>query len=131
MTTATASPVPPTALHSDRPLQEACKNMGAAALTLAALGVVFGDIGTSPLYTLQACLTSAGGNHVNVQDVFGILSLMAWALILVVSIKYLFFIVRADHHGEGASSHCLRWCPHRSAPTPSGQGVLPASLSLG
>jgi len=78
MTTATASPVPPTALHSDRPLQEACKNMGAAALTLAALGVVFGDIGTSPLYTLQACLTSAGGNHVNVQDVFGILSLMAW-----------------------------------------------------
>lgn len=111
MTTATASPVPPTALHSDRPLHEACKNMGAAALTLAALGVVFGDIGTSPLYTLQACLSSSGATHVNSQDVFGILSLMAWALILVVSIKYLFFILRADHHGEGGIFALLALVP--------------------
>src|SRR6516162_4405282 len=70
-----------------------------AALSLAALGVVFGDIGTSPLYTLKECLLAAGGPEAQVADLFGILSLMFWSLILVVTVKYLCFIMRAHHHG--------------------------------
>src|SRR5579864_6009496 len=67
-----------------------------AALALAALGVVFGDIGTSPLYTLKECLHAAGGANASAADLFGILSLMFWALILVVTVKYLTFVMRAD-----------------------------------
>ncbi len=70
------------------------------ALTLGALGVVFGDIGTSPLYTLRECL-----QHLPADDraagVLGVLSLVLWALVLVVSVKYLSFITRADNHSEG------------------------------
>lgn len=113
MTTATAPPVSPTALHSDQPLQGAYKSAGKLALTIAALGVVFGDIGTSPLYTLQACLATEGDKHVHPQDVFGILSLMVWALILVVSVKYLYFILRADHHGEGGIFALLALVPEK------------------
>src|SRR5271166_4711407 len=72
-----------------------------AALVLGALGVVFGDIGTSPLYTLKECLIAAGGTEASKADLFGILSLMFWALVMVVTIKYLCFVMRADHHGEG------------------------------
>ena len=73
-----------------------------------ALGVVFGDIGTSPLYTLRECLHAAGGEHANLPaDLFGILSLMFWALIFVVTVKYLVFVMRADHDGEGGYS--LSW----------------------
>lgn len=108
-----ASPVAPTAVHSDRPIGDACGHAGMLALTVAALGVVFGDIGTSPLYTLQACLAAAGGKHANAEDVYGILSLMVWALILVVTVKYLFFILRADHHGEGGIFALLALVPER------------------
>jgi KUP system potassium uptake protein len=69
-------------------------------LTIAALGVVFGDIGTSPLYTLKVCLglaNSTGGP----EDVLGICSLLFWALVVVVCIKYVTFILRVDHEGEG------------------------------
>src|SRR4051812_18808409 len=72
-----------------------------AVLCLGALGVVFGDIGTSPLYTLKECLLTAGGAEAPVDDLFGILSLMFWSLVLVVTVKYLCFVMRADHHGEG------------------------------
>jgi KUP system potassium uptake protein len=71
-----------------------------AALTLGALGVVFGDIGTSPLYALRECLRAlpegdrAGG-------IYGALSLVLWALVLVVCVKYLLFVMRADNRGEG------------------------------
>jgi KUP system potassium uptake protein len=84
-----------------------------AALALAALGVVFGDIGTSPLYTLKECLHAAGGAEASVADLFGILSLMFWALILVVTVKYLTFIMRADHHGEGGIFALLAIVPDR------------------
>ena len=73
-----------------------------APLTLAALGVVYGDIGTSPLYTMKEVF--AGAHHpvpVTPDNVLGILSLIFWALILVVSIKYVAFILRADNRGEG------------------------------
>jgi KUP system potassium uptake protein len=84
-----------------------------AALTLGALGVVFGDIGTSPLYALQDCLKSAGGTEARTADLFGILSLMFWALIMVVTVKYLGFIMRADHHGEGGIFALLAIVPER------------------
>jgi KUP system potassium uptake protein len=72
------------------------------AITLAALGVVFGDIGTSPLYTIKEVF--AVGTHpvpLNEVNMFGILSLIVWALIMVVSVKYVAFIMRADNRGEG------------------------------
>ena len=72
-----------------------------AALTVGALGVVFGDIGTSPLYTLRECLHAGGVERESVGDVFGLLSLIFWALTMVVTVKYLVFVMRADNHGEG------------------------------
>lgn len=71
------------------------------ALTLAAIGVVYGDIGTSPLYTLRECLSGQFGIGVEQDAIFGFLSLIFWLLIFVVSIKYLTFVMRADNAGEG------------------------------
>ncbi|MCA1924509.1 low affinity potassium transporter Kup [Buttiauxella noackiae] len=71
------------------------------AITLAAIGVVYGDIGTSPLYTLRECLSGQFGFGVERDAVFGFLSLIFWLLILVVSVKYLTFVMRADNAGEG------------------------------
>ncbi|HYN54257.1 MAG TPA: potassium transporter Kup [Methylotenera sp.] len=73
-----------------------------SALTLAALGVVFGDIGTSPLYTMKEVF-SVGHHPVPLTEanMFGILSLIVWALIMVVSVKYVAFVMRADNRGEG------------------------------
>lgn len=70
-------------------------------LTLGALGIVFGDIGTSPLYALRVCFTGTHGFPSTEQNVFGVLSLIVWSLILVVSLKYLLIILRADNEGEG------------------------------
>ncbi|MBA4707368.1 low affinity potassium transporter Kup [Aquitalea aquatica] len=88
-------------------------------LTLAALGVVYGDIGTSPLYTLRECFTGHG-LATTPDNIFGILSLIFWSLIFVVSIKYVVFVLRADNHGEGGImalmalarhyvTHAARW----------------------
>jgi KUP system potassium uptake protein len=71
-----------------------------AAAGLAALGIVYGDLGTSPLYTYQTIVGTVGG-HPGAADALGLLSLVAWALIVIVSIKYCFFALRADNHGEG------------------------------
>ncbi|WP_158928987.1 KUP/HAK/KT family potassium transporter [Acidisphaera sp. S103] len=67
---------------------------------LAALGIVYGDLGTSPLYTYQAIVGTVGG-HPSAQDALGLLSLVVWALIITVSVKYCVFVMRADNHGEG------------------------------
>src|SRR6185295_8080894 len=72
-----------------------------APLALAALGVVYGDIGTSPLYALRECFATTHGVLPTVPNVLGVLSLFFWALTLVIVIKYLTFIMRADNHGEG------------------------------
>jgi KUP system potassium uptake protein len=78
------------------------RRSGLAALSLGALGVVFGDIGTSPLYALQ---TVFNADHQRVQttavDVYGVISLVFWAITLIVSVKYVSFILRADNDGEG------------------------------
>lgn len=72
-----------------------------AALTLGALGVVFGDIGTSPLYGLKECFHHSHGIPINHDNVLGILSLIFWVVSIVVSFKYIAFIMRADNNGEG------------------------------
>ncbi|MGD9947207.1 MAG: potassium transporter Kup [Desulfobulbus sp.] len=72
-----------------------------AGMILATLGVVYGDIGTSPLYAIRECFHGDYGLPVTTDNVFGVLSLVSWALILVVSCKYLGFVLRADNQGEG------------------------------
>jgi KUP system potassium uptake protein len=72
-------------------------------LSLTALGVVYGDIGTSPLYALKECFTAHHGHRLppSHDNVLGVLSLITWSLILVISVKYLLFVLRADNRGEG------------------------------
>ena len=72
-----------------------------AALTLLAIGVVYGDIGTSPLYALRECFKPEYGLQATQANVYGVLSLILWSLILVVSVKYIVFVMRADNRGEG------------------------------
>jgi KUP system potassium uptake protein len=67
---------------------------------MAALGVVFGDLGTSPLYTLQTVVQATGG-HFSPESALGILSAIIWSLIITISVKYCVFVMRADNHGEG------------------------------
>ncbi|WP_230473504.1 potassium transporter Kup [Dyella choica] len=81
-------------------LSEADAKKRLAALSLGAIGVVYGDIGTSPLYTLQTTL-SHDGMHPTPESIYGVLSLIFWAQIIVVSLKYVLFIMRADNKGEG------------------------------
>jgi len=71
------------------------------AVALVALGVVFGDIGTSPLYALHVCFTDRSAVPPTAENVLGVLSLVVWSLIVVVSIKYVVFVMRADLNGEG------------------------------
>ncbi len=78
-----------------------CTGKRLAGLTLGALGVVYGDIGTSPLYALKECFDPKHGVPVNPSGVLGILSLIIWSLILIVTVKYLVFVLRADNKGEG------------------------------
>src|SRR5947207_3162655 len=66
---------------------------------LAALGVVYGDIGTSPLYAVRQSLLAFGDT--SEAAIFGVLSLIFWSLVLVVTVKYVIFIMRADNRGEG------------------------------
>jgi KUP system potassium uptake protein len=81
------------------------------SLALGALGVVFGDIGTSPLYTLKECLHAAGHHRATQEDLYGILSLIFWALALVVTLKYLTFIMKAENKGEGGIFALLALVP--------------------
>ena len=84
-----------------------------SALVLGALGVVFGDIGTSPLYAMRQSVLAAGGDLPAPLAVMGALSLIFWSLIIVVTIKYVVFIMRADNNGEGGVM-ALAALAHRS-----------------
>ena len=77
------------------------KKSSIAALTLAAVGIVYGDIGTSPLYTLKAVFDTTHGLALNTPNLLGILSLIFWALTTIVSLKYVTLVLRADNRGEG------------------------------
>jgi KUP system potassium uptake protein len=84
---------------------EARSHAGFWALTLGSIGVVYGDIGTSPLYALREAVVAAGGpgGLVTRASVFGVLSLILWALILIVTVKYVLILLRADNNGEGGT----------------------------
>ncbi len=108
-----------------------------AALSLAALGVVYGDIGTSPLYTMKEVFA---GNHpipFSPDNVLGILSLILWSLIIVVSIKYVVFIMRADNRGEGGIMALIALALRDAKDNPARQrmiilfGILGAAMFYG
>jgi KUP system potassium uptake protein len=82
-------------------MSESLDNQKKSLLVLAALGIVYGDIGTSPLYALRECFRPAIGLAPTAPTIFGILSLLIWALFLVVTVKYLWVVMRADNQGEG------------------------------
>jgi KUP system potassium uptake protein len=98
-TTPPSAATPPAATHRHAEADPHGRRL--AVLTLAALGVVYGDIGTSPLYTMRETFAVEYGLQPNVGNVYGILSLIVWSLVLVVAVKYLVFILRADNRGEG------------------------------
>ncbi|KAA0573842.1 potassium transporter Kup [Azospirillum sp. Sh1] len=107
------------------------------ALALGALGVVYGDIGTSPLYTLRECLTEGGGFPLTPEVILGVLSLIFWALVITVTVKYVVFIMRADNQGEGGilalTALALRGMRpgHRRTGMVMAIGVMGASLFYG
>jgi KUP system potassium uptake protein len=107
-----------------------------AKLVLTTLGVVFGDIGTSPLYAFRECLNPEHGIAVTQQNIIGILSLILWSLVLIISVKYVAIVLRADNRGEGGvlalstlvssgSSNWRVWAPV------SAFGVFGAALFFG
>jgi len=107
------------------------------ALALSALGVVYGDIGTSPLYAFRECFSGERPLAVTADNVLGILSLIVWSLILVVSVKYLLYVMRADNRGEGGILALLTLVAPR-LPNPSRQraafvvmGLFGAALLYG
>ena len=102
------------------PRQGARKQTAVAALT--ALGIVYGDIGTSPLYALKQAV-EAGGTP-SPDTVLGIVSLILWSLILIVSLKYAILILRADNHGEGGIVALLALLDARHAPPGSWRASL-------
>jgi KUP system potassium uptake protein len=114
----------------------AARNGAARKLVLVALGVVFGDIGTSPLYALRECFHPEHGIGLNEANILGLLSLILWSLVLIISIKYVGIVLRADNRGEGgvlalstlvsgATTNWKLWTPV------SAVGLLGAALFFG
>ncbi len=97
---------------------------------IGAIGVVFGDIGTSPLYTLQECLTGKHGVAALRDNVFGVVSLIVWSVTMVVTVKYLAFLMRADNHGEGGIMALLALVPEKVR-KPGRIGVIAALVIAG
>jgi KUP system potassium uptake protein len=102
MTSEVAAPAPETTAANGH--ADTHSTAGFAALTLGSIGVVYGDIGTSPLYALrEAVIAASTGGAVTSQAVLGVLSLILWALIIVVTLKYVVILLRADNNGEGGT----------------------------
>jgi KUP system potassium uptake protein len=96
-------------------------------LSLGALGIVYGDIGTSPLYSLRECFHGEHGIAPTHANVLGVLSLVFWVLIVTISIKYLIFVMRADNHGEGGILALMALVPSKlRIAGPGGHWVLVA-----
>src|SRR5438876_2954688 len=102
MTSDVAAPAPEPAASNGH--GDSHTTAGFGALTLGSIGVVYGDIGTSPLYALrEAVVAASAGGEVTSLAVLGVLSLIIWALIIVVTLKYVVILLRADNHGEGGT----------------------------
>ncbi|HEV7278555.1 MAG TPA: potassium transporter Kup [Devosiaceae bacterium] len=103
-------------------------------LVLGALGVVYGDIGTSPIYAFRQALSVAPGAVVSGDEVLGLLSLIVWALTLIVAVKYIFFVTRADNKGEGGTLSLMSLAASGFAKSPRwimAFGVTGAALFFG
>jgi len=107
-------------------------------LTLTALGVVYGDIGTSPLYTIRECFYGTHAVAVTPENVLGVLSMVLYALFIVISIKYIAIVMRADNQGEGGILALTALVPARGAaaarrarPVLIGLGIFGAALLYG
>ena len=100
------------------------------AITVAAIGVVFGDIGTSPLYALKEIFNGHHPIPVTPENILGVLSLVFWAIIALVTIKYVAIIMRADNKRRRRQrSPCWRWSPN--APRTHGSNLTPIIVVLG
>src|ERR1700743_791708 len=96
--------VPPAETVAANGHGDAHSTIGFTALTLGSIGVVYGDIGTSPLYALrEAVIAASAGKTATAAAVLGVVSLILWALIIVVTLKYVVILLRADNHGEGGT----------------------------
>jgi KUP system potassium uptake protein len=102
-----------------------------ATLVLGAIGVVYGDIGTSPLYTLRQAFAFAGPGGVDEAYVLGVLSLVIWALIVVVTLKYVVVVLRADNRGEGGVLSLAVLALRSAAAYPRGKVLIVALSALG
>ena len=99
-------------------------------LSLAALGVVFGDISTSPIYAIRECFHGQYGIDVSHANVMGILSLMFWALVLIVGLKYLTFVFRANNHGEGGEIALIALIRGKNGPSENRRRLGVIALGL-
>ncbi|MFW2356354.1 potassium transporter Kup [Hydrogenophaga sp.] len=117
MTATTAS------LDADQPATP-LQRQGTAALTLGALGVVYGDIGTSPLYTVKEIFAPATGVALNAHNLIGAVSVIFWALMLVVTLKYVILILRADNRGEGGGLALTALAAHAVRSRPALRNAL-------
>ena len=122
-------PPTPAAHHGHAPAIKS--NAALAKLSLAALGVVYGDIGTSPLYAVKECFSRPHGVEATPANVLGILSLVFWSLLLVIVVKYLTFIMRADNHGEGGILSLLALVSDRVDPAKTRSSRHVALVMLG
>jgi KUP system potassium uptake protein len=117
----------------EKPKNEETKaktNRRLAQLSLAALGVVFGDIGTSPIYAIRECFHGEYGIAVSQANVMGILSLMFWALVMIVGLKYMVFVFRADNRGEGGVIALTALIRGQNTPSGSRRGLGVIALGL-
>ena len=122
---------PPTA-HPENSDPKHQKNI--PKLVLGCIGVVYGDIGTSPLYALRESLHAAGGNGLTRADVLGVISLLIWTLIVIVTLKYVVLIMRADNKGEGGTLSLIALVQQALKKRPGwllAIGVLGTSLFFG
>jgi len=99
-------------------MKRGAASTGLVGLSLAALGVVYGDIGTSPLYVMKTVFDPVNGLPLNEANLIGIVSLIFWSLTIVVSLKYVTLIVRADNHGEGGIMALLALAAHSVSDRP-------------
>src|SRR6201996_6683460 len=102
------------------------------ALELGALGVVFGDIGTSPLYTVQTVFSPSDPHRVPVttQNVYGVISLIFWAVVTIVMVTYVLLVMRADNDGEGGIMALITLIRRRGAPSRRRVGLVLAALGV-
>ncbi|MGR9221488.1 potassium transporter Kup [Rhizobium leguminosarum] len=121
-------------MRSEDPEVEHETRSGLPRLVLAALGVVYGDIGTSPLYAFREALRATGESGAYQENVLGILSLIVWVLTIVVTLKYVTFVLKADNRGEGGTLSLMSLARESLRGRPRWVlvlGVMGASLFLG